>query len=97
MVNICISYRTSRVCGRRKICTTPNFPTYGNVGNIFSWPDSQMPGEESQSLQMISLYELLVIILKPARVCQCGKLAGLRPEVSQAPGTAVWSQLQGPT
>lgn len=20
---------------------TPNFPTYGNVGNIFSWPDSQ--------------------------------------------------------
>lgn len=63
-----------------------------SVGQIL-----KMPGEESQSLQTFLLYALLVNILKPARVCQCGKLAGLRPEVSQTPGTAVWPQLRGPT
>lgn len=87
--NVYISHRLSHVHWRRKIGITLNFPTYGNVGYIFSWPDSQVPAEESQSPQMISFYSLLVIILKPARVCKCWTLARLRLEVLQAPGTAV--------
>lgn len=42
------------------------------------------------------LFYALVNLLIPARVCKCWKLAGLRPEVLQGPGTAVQPQLQEP-
>lgn len=56
-----------------------------------------MPEEESQCLQMVLFYTLLVILQKPGGVCKCWKVTGLRPEVSQALGTAVWLQLWGLT
>lgn len=74
----------------------PNFPTYGNAGYIFSWPDSQMPGEVSKRPQKI-LFHALINLLIPVRVCKRWKLAGLRLEVLQGPGTAVQPQLEEPT